>query len=53
MLLSVNVNYDSDKNSVIIAPGFLLKVTKRTFQQKVYSSVTYFKKVNLKQYKLK
>ena len=41
---------NSDTNSVILATRFLLKVTKRTFKQKVYSSVKCFKKVDLKQY---
>ena len=37
---------NSGKKSVIVAtPGFLLKVSKRTFQQKVHSSVTWFKKL--------
>ena len=44
---------NSDKISVIVATEFLLKVTKRTFQRKVHSSVTCFKKVDLKQYILK
>ena len=51
MLLNVNVNCDSknsDKKSVIAVTRFLLKVTERTFQQKVHSSVTCFKKVDLK-----
>ena len=44
---------NSDKNSVIVATRILLKVTKKTFQQKGHSSVTCFKKVDLKQYILK
>ena len=52
MLLNATVT-NSGKNSVIVATRFLLQVTKRIFQQKVHSSVTCFKKVNLKQYILK
>ena len=44
---------NSDNNSVILATRFLLKVTKKTFQQKVHSTVTYFKNIDLKQYILK
>ena len=44
---------DSDENVGTVATRFLLKVTKRSFQQKVHSSVTCFKKVDVKQYILK
>ena len=38
---------NSDRTSVIAVSSYLLKVTKRTFQQKVHFSVTCFKKVSL------
>ena len=50
MLLIVNV---IDRTSVIVATWYLLKVTKRTLQQKVHSPITCFKNVDLKQHILK
>ena len=41
---------NSDKNLVIIATSFLLKVTKRTSQQKVHSSAECFKKDDLNRF---
>ena len=53
MKMLIKTVTNSDKNSVIQLPDFLLKFTKRTFQQKVHSSVAYFKKIDFKKYILK
>ena len=37
---------NSDKRSVSVATRLLLKVTKRTFQQKVHSSLTLGRRIN-------